>query len=283
VVTAALALERVTFAWDGGPPALRDVSLAVAPGERVALLGANGSGKSTLLRLLDGLVAPAAGTVRAFGEDLAAVLADDARARAFRRRVGLVFQSADAQLFSTTVREEIAFGPLQLGLAPGEVVGRVADLAAMMEIAHLLDRPPFRLSGGEKKKVAIASVLAVNPEVILLDEPTGGLDPRSQSWLLDVLDGLHAAGKTLIAASNELDLVPALADRVVVLDEQHGVAADGAVAAVLDDRALLRRVNLVHEHEHRHGATWHAHPHHHAGEHHHEHGDPHGDGEGHGH
>ncbi len=281
---AVLALERVSFSWDGGAPALRDVTLAFAPGERVAVLGANGSGKSTLLRLLDGLVAPAAGTVRAFGEDLGEVLDDDGRARAFRRRVGLVFQSPDAQLFSTTVREEMAFGPLQLGLAPGEVEGRIADLAAMMEIGHLLDRPPFRLSGGEKKKVAIASVLAVNPEVVLLDEPTGGLDPRSQSWLLDVLAGLHDAGKTLIAASNELDLVPAMADRIVVLDEQHGLAADGPIDAVLADRALLRRVNVVHEHEHRHGATWHSHPHHHAGEHRHGHGgDPHGPGDaGHG-
>ncbi len=267
---AALALERVSFAYDGAP-ALREVSLAVGPGERVAILGANGSGKSTLLRLMDGLLSPLSGRVSAFGEDLAPLLLDESRAHRFRRRVGLVFQNADAQLFSTTVREEIAFAPLQAGLPVEEIAGRVADLAAMMRIEPLLERPPFRLSGGEKKKVAIASVLVMNPDVVLLDEPTAGLDPRSQSWLLDLLADLHRAGKTLVSATNELELVPAFADRAIVLDEEHALAADGPVAVVLGDRALLRRVNVVHEHEHRHGDAWHSHPHFHDSEHHHEH------------
>src|SRR5207248_4787413 len=132
-------------------------------------------------KILNGLVHPRSGAFRAFGEEISErSLRDEARASLFRQRVGFVFQNADAQLFSSTVREEIAFGPVQMGLAAREIERRVADLAAMLEIEPLLDRPTFRLSGGEKKKVAIASVMAINPEVILLDEPTNGLDPRSQ-------------------------------------------------------------------------------------------------------
>jgi len=195
-------LDHVSFAYEDSGPALCDVSLSITRGERVAVLGANGSGKSTLLRLLDGLVFPATGCVRAFGEALSErALRDEAQARRFRRRVGLVFQNADAQLFSTSVREEIAFGPLQLGLDREQVATRVADVAGMLGLDGLLERPPFRLSGGEKKKVAIASVLVVNPEVILLDEPTAGLDPRTQGWLLDLLAELHRLGKTLVSAS----------------------------------------------------------------------------------
>jgi cobalt/nickel transport system ATP-binding protein len=267
----ALALEGVSFAYEDDGPALRDVTLAIGRGERVGIMGANGSGKSTLLRLLDGLIVPVAGRVRAFGEDLAATLRDEAGAHRFRRRVGIVFQNADAQLFSTTVREEIAFGPLQLGLSAAEITGRIADVAGMLGLEPLLERPPFRLSGGEKKKVAIASVLVVNPEVILLDEPTAGLDPRTQGWLLEVLGELHRAGKTLVSATNELDLAPAFADRIVLLGEDHTVAADGPAATILTDGDLLRRVNVIHEHAHRHGATWHSHSHFHGGEHGHPH------------
>ncbi len=268
----AFELEGVGFAYEETGPALRDISLRVGRGERVAVLGANGSGKSTLLRVLDGLLFPATGAVRAFGEALSEpALREAPRAQRFRRRVGLVFQNADAQLFSTTVREEIAFGPLQLGLSREEIEARTADVAGMLSLDGLLERPPFRLSGGEKKKVAIASVLVVNPEAILLDEPTAGLDPRTRGWLLDLLVELHHAGKTLVSATNELDLVPAFADRAILLDESHAVAADRPAGTLLADGELLRRVNVIHEHSHRHGPTWHAHSHFHGGEHEHEH------------
>jgi len=266
------ALDHVGFAYDGAGDALRDITLRIAPRERVALIGANGSGKTTLLRVLDGLLFPSAGSIRAFGEALdARALADEATARWFRRRVGLVFQNADAQLFSTSVREEIAFGPLHLGLARDEVERRVGDVAGMLGLDGLLERPPFRLSGGEKKKVAIASVLVINPEVILLDEPTAGLDPRTQAWLLDLLPELHRAGKTLVSATNDLDLVPLFADRVIALDESHAIVADGPAGTILADRDLLRRANIIHEHAHRHGEGWHTHSHFHGGEHEHEH------------
>ena len=148
------------------------MSLTIAQGEKVAILGANGSGKSTLLRILSGLVFPQSGQVQAFGQALTeAMLQEESAAYRFRRRVGFIFQNSDAQLFSSTVREELAFGPLHTGLAQGEVEGRVQDIARLLDIENLLDRAPFQLSGGEKKKVAIACILTLNPEPRRLDNP----------------------------------------------------------------------------------------------------------------
>ncbi len=269
---AAFELKDVEYSYEGKEAALFAVSLAVQQGERVAILGANGSGKSTLLRLMNGLAFASAGTVQAFGEPLTeAALADSTRSFRFRRRVGFVFQNADAQLFSSTVREELAFGPLHMGLPLEEVERRVTDLARMFGLERLLDRSPYRLSGGEKRKVAIASVLAANPDALLLDEPTAGLDPRSQRWLIDLLVQLHRAGKTLVTATHDLDTVAEIADRVVVLNEAHTVLAAGPTTEILQNGELLLSANLIHEHTHWHGSLCHSHPHHHGGDHDHEH------------
>lgn len=271
-------LERLSFTYPDGVPALRDVSLRVVPGERLALLGANGSGKSTLLRLLAGLAQPSGGELSAFGAPLtAAALEDEAQARAFRRRVGVVFQSADVQLFNPTVRDEVAFGPLHLGLERAEAEQRVEDTLGLLGLEALAERPPYRLSGGEKKKVALASVLACGPEALLFDEPTAGLDPRTQDWLVELLQRLHVAGKTLVIATHQLAELPRLADRAAVLGEDHTLVAEGPVAEILADRELLLRVNLIHEHAHYHGELLHSHPHVHPPDH------PHAPGETHGH
>jgi cobalt/nickel transport system ATP-binding protein len=226
------------------------------------VLGANGSGKSTLLKVLGGLVEPTSGTVEAFGARIDDDgLGDEAVAQRFRRRVGMVFQSADAQLFSPTVRDEVAFGPLHLGLPRDEIHARVDDTLRMLGLVELAERAPYNLSGGEKKKVALASVLSINPEVLLLDEPTNGLDPRTQEWLIELLGQLHLAGKTIVLATHQLDVLGRLADRALVLGEDHRPAADGPLAAVLADRELLLSVNLIHEHAHHHGALLHSHPH----------------------
>jgi cobalt/nickel transport system ATP-binding protein len=268
----AFRLEHVRFDYGEGIPALHDVSLKIARGEKVALLGANGSGKSTLLKILNGLLHPTSGVFQAFGEEITEkALRSEEIAFRFRRRVGFIFQNSDAQLFSTTVREEIAFGPLQMNLSRAEIAQRIADVAALLGIEALLDRPPFRLSGGEKKKVAIASVLVLNPEAILLDEPTNGLDPRSQQWLIELLVRLNQAGKTLITTTHDLDIVPHIADRVVVMDESHAIAAVGTPEEILENTDLLLSVNLIHEHSHRHGALHHSHLHHHHGDHSHNH------------
>jgi cobalt/nickel transport system ATP-binding protein len=234
-------------------PALDGVSIDVVRGEMLALLGANGCGKSTLLKVLNGLVFASSGTFHAFGhlvtEDN---LEDEQFSMGFRSRVGFVFQNSDAQVFSPTVREEIAFGCLQLGISRGETLARVDDVLGMLEIADLTDRAPFQLSGGEKKRVAIASVLVMNPDVLLFDEPTAGLDPRTQAWLIELMVQLSAAGKTIVHATHDLDVLDRLATRCVVFGEDHRVARTGTPAQILADHDLMLSANLVHEHNHRH-------------------------------
>ena len=253
-------LRNVAYTYAGRQVALDDIDLTIWPGERVALLGANGSGKSTLLKLLDGVVGPTRGSIRALGRDVAAV-AEGEDGFSFHREVGLVFQEPDIQLFSATVLDDVAFGPLQLGLSKDEVRERCDEALAEMGIAHLADRAPFELSGGEKKRAAIASVLSLRPDVVLLDEPTASLDPRTKWVLVDLIQRLAAAGRTLIVATHELDIVPLIADRVVVLSEEGRVMADGAPSTILADRELLVRANLIHDHLHEHGAVVHSHAH----------------------
>jgi cobalt/nickel transport system ATP-binding protein len=253
-------LRDVAYTYAGRQVALDGIDLTIWPGERVVLLGANGSGKSTLLKLLDGVVGPTRGSIRALGRDIAAV-AEGEDGFSFHREVGLVFQDPDIQLFSATVLDDVAFGPLQLGLSKDEVRERCDEALAEMGIAHLADRAPFELSGGEKKRAAIASVLSLRPDVVLLDEPTASLDPRTKWVLVDLIGRLAAAGRTLVVATHELDIVPLIADRVVVLSEDGKVVADGSPSAILADRDLLVRANLIHEHLHEHGAVAHSHPH----------------------
>ncbi len=253
-------LRGVRYVYSGRQLALDGIDLQIWPGERIVLLGANGSGKSTLLKLLDGVVGPTGGTMRALGRDVAAVAQGEDGFR-FHREVGLVFQDPDIQLFSATVLDDVAFGPLQLGLSQEEVGQRCDEALAAMEIAHLADRAPFELSGGEKKRASIASVLSLRPEVVLLDEPTASLDPRTKWLLVDLIGRLSASGRTLIVATHELDIVPIIADRVIVLGEDRRVIADGPPAAVLADTDLLVRANLIHEHLHGHGGVAHSHRH----------------------
>ncbi len=251
--------EQVTFAYDG-TPALNGLTMTIRPGEKIALLGANGSGKSTLLRLLDALHFAESGTLRFCGELLSEDrFADDAFAYAFRRRVGFVFQNADAQLFCPTVFEELAFGPLQLRLPEDEVRHCVNQALDQFEISHLAQRAPHRLSGGEKKKVALASVLIMKPDVILLDEPTAGLDPRSQTHLVDLLMGWTDQTKTIITATHDLHMLEDLADTCQVL-ERGQVICSGPTAEVLGDRELLERANLVHSHRRARESKAHTHP-----------------------
>ncbi len=184
---------------------------------------------------------------------------DDAFAYAFRRRVGFVFQNADAQLFSPTVFEELAFGPLQLRLPQDEVRRMVNEALDQFEISHLSQRAPHRLSGGEKKKVALASVLIMKPDVILLDEPTAGLDPRSQTHLVDLLMGWTDQTKTIITATHDLHMLEDLADTCQVLERGQVICA-GPTAEVLGDRCLLERANLVHSHRRTKESKAHTHP-----------------------
>jgi len=257
-----LVVEYVSYAYLGRFTALDQVSLRVARGERVALLGANGCGKSTLLKVLDGLVFADAGRYCAFGEEITEERLEDQQLNAaFRSRVGFIFQNSDAQVFSPTVRDEVAFGPLNMGMPRDQAEARVTDTLAMLGIADLADRAPYQLSGGQKKRVAIASVLAMNPEVLLFDEPTAALDPRAQQWLTELIVELGLAGKTIVLATHDLASVETLAERCVVISEDHRVTADGPPEEILCDRDLLLAVNLIHEHTHTHGTIAHSHEH----------------------
>jgi cobalt/nickel transport system ATP-binding protein len=218
-----------------------------------------------LLQILDGLLFPTAGEARAFGQKLSEEKFREASFTAFfRKRVGLLFQSPDVQLFCPTVLDEIAFGPLQLDLPREEVIHKCQEMIRMLNLEKLSHRSPHQLSGGEKKKVALASVLALNPGVLLLDEPTSGLDPRTQVWLIEVLDELHALGKTIITATHDLSILEEIADRAYVMAEDHALVADGPPEEVLEDLDLLLRVNLIHEHAHEHEGFIHRHGHLHA-------------------
>ena len=239
------------YAYRGRIPALCGVNLTIEAGIRVALVGANGSGKSTLLSLLDGLSFPQRGTIRFAGHELSeASLQDEAFSRDFRRRVGLVFQNPDVQLFCPTVREDIAFGPLQFGLAPREVERRIEALAQDLGIAPLLDRPPHQLSVGEKRKVSFATVLAIEPEVLLMDEPIAGLDPRTTTHLIDLLHEAAHQGRTIVTATHDLHTLPDIADIVYVFGQDKRLAASGTPEEILGNHALLEANNLIHVHHH---------------------------------
>jgi len=261
-----LELVDVHYAFQAEIPALAGVSLAVSAGERIALLGANGAGKTTLLRLLAGLVFPQRGSYRAFGRQInEPLLLRDPFGMFFRKAVGIVFSNADAQLFNPSVEDEIAFGPLQLGEPEEAVRRRTRQALETFRLAPLARRPPFALSTGEKKKVALAAVLVMEPQVLLLDEPTAGLDPRSSLTLLDLVAEAGRQGTAVLTATNDLHVVADLADRVVVLGEDRRIVRSGPPEAILKDRAFLEAANLLHRHRHAHGQLWHEHPHGHPG------------------
>jgi cobalt/nickel transport system ATP-binding protein len=222
-------------AYPDGTAALRGVSFRIVHGESVAVVGANGAGKSTLLLHLNGFLTPSSGTVRVGDYPLTPATLPEVR-----RTVGMVFQDPDDQLFMPTVFDDVAFGPHNLGLPLPEVEERVADALDRVGAARLRDKPPFRLSAGEKRRVAIATVLAMTPSILVLDEPTTGLDPRGRRELIALLSGFH---HTKIVTSHDLDLVLALCERTIVLHDGE-VRADGPTREIFRDRELLHQCHL---------------------------------------
>jgi cobalt/nickel transport system ATP-binding protein len=250
-------LEGVSVAYGDGRIALADLDLGIAAGERLVLLGTNGCGKTTLLKLLDGLVAPTRGTLRFDGRPLdAARLGEREFSRDFRRRVALMFQHPEAMLFNPTVEEEIGFGLRHL--PADQARERVRHWAAFMRLEARLGEHPSQLSGGEKQRLCLACLLALEPEVLLLDEPTANLDPRTVGWLID---WLGERSITTVVATHHMALAPELGGRAVILSEAHRVAFDGPVGDALADLELLLENNLAHRHRHTHGGEVHEHVH----------------------
>ncbi len=257
----AFEVRAVSYSYNQ-VSALSGLSIRIEPGERIALLGANGSGKSTLLRLLAGLAFPDRGDIMFFGERLSeSSLQNEEFFHRFRRRVGVVFQNPDIQLFNPSVFDELAFGPLQLHWPQHQIREQVEKTMQSMGIAHLRDRAPHRLSGGEKKRVALASVLILDPEVLLLDEPSAALDPGSQRQIVDFLISWGGTPKTVVTATHDLDTLEDIADRCYVF-ENGSVAGEGTPLEILHDVQLLEQSKLIRMHPHQHDpAEVRPHPH----------------------
>jgi cobalt/nickel transport system ATP-binding protein len=235
VTAPAIEVHGLRHSYPDGTPALRGVDLRIATGEAVAVVGANGAGKSTLLLHLNGLLIPGSGEVRVDG-----VPVTRATLPQVRRRVGFVFQDADDQLFMPTVQDDVAFGPSNQGLSAPEVQARVRAALESVGAAHLAARAPYRLSGGEKRAVAIAGVLAMEPSILVLDEPSSGLDAAARRRLIDLL---RTFPQTRVIATHDLDMVLEVCQRVLLIHDGK-VEADGLPNELFADCELLRRCHL---------------------------------------
>jgi cobalt/nickel transport system ATP-binding protein len=232
---ADIDIEHLHFVYPDGFEALRGIDLHIAAGEKVALVGPNGAGKSTLILNLNGILEPTHGVVRIGGE-----VVDRRSVRRVRALVGLVFQDPDDQLFSPTVYEDVAFGPLHMGVAQDEIHGRVERALASVGMTGVERRMPHRLSLGQRKRVAIATVLSMDPTILVLDEPTSGLDPRGRRELIRLLGGMP---QTMIVSTHDMRLVAELFPRMLIMDDGR-LVADGPTEALLDDAALLEAHGL---------------------------------------
>ncbi len=230
-----VAFENVFFSYPDGTEALRGVSFRITHGESVGVVGANGSGKSTLLMHTNGYLLPRSGTITVGDHELTKKSRQE-----IRKKVGLIFQYPDDQLFMPTVFEDVAFGPLNLGLSPERVHECVEEALTTVGSLDLRDKPPHHLSGGQKSAVAIASVLAMQPDILVMDEPASHLDPRSRRALISLLRHFH---HTKIIASHDLDLVLDVCERCIII-KGGKVAADGRAEEILSDRKLLEENNL---------------------------------------
>lgn len=259
-----IELENINYSYYHKIPALRNIYLEVKAGENLAIIGANGTGKSTLLQIMNGLLFPSSGKFFLQGYEInEQALKDKGVLKFFRTKVGYLFQDPDTQLFCPTVLDELLYGPQQLEMDEQEAWQRAQEVMEFLGIEKLKDRPSYMLSSGEKKKIALASILTLNPEILLLDEPTNGLDPRTQSFLVELMLALHEAGRTIIVATHDLSLVDELQSSVAILSEEHEIAKVGKGEEILKDLDLLLRVNLIHAHRHMHGSLAHKHLHSH--------------------
>ena len=235
-----IEVKNLKYSYNSQYQALKGVSLKVNKGEMVSLLGKNGAGKSTLFLHLNGIYEPDEGQVFIDGEELKY---DKKSLLKFRQKVGIVFQNPDDQIFAPTVEEDVAFGPLNLGLPMEEVQDRVEDALARVGMSGFEKAAPHHLSGGQKKRVAIAGILAMKPEIMVLDEPTAGLDPQGVTNLSKLLSQLNDEGITIIISTHEVDLVPNYADKIFVLVDGL-LIAEGTPKEIFSQPEILEKANL---------------------------------------
>ncbi len=228
-------LKNLFYRYPDGTVALMDISIRIVPGESIALVGANGAGKSTLLRHLNGTAISESGTV-----EIGGLPVEKKNLNEIRKRVGMVFSNPDDQLFMPAVAEDVAFGPINLGWPLEDVKQRVSAALDSLGISPLADRHPFRLSAGEKRRAALAGVLVMDPDILVLDEPVSSLDPRSRRLLIDLLKGLD---HTMLIATHDLDMAINLCERTIILNSGR-IAADGPTGKVLKDKTLLESNGL---------------------------------------
>jgi cobalt/nickel transport system ATP-binding protein len=233
-----VSAKDIKFSYPAGVEALHGISFDIKQGERVALLGPNGSGKSTLILLIAGLLTPKSGEIRVFGQKTTAK-----DFQKFRSRIGIVFQDPDDQLFTPSVIEDVEYGPKNLKLPEEDIKQRSNHVLDKMGITHLRDRPPHRLSFGEKKKVSLATALVLKPELLILDEPTANLDLASRRGLIDTLNELSKAGTTIIISTHDAEAIPEIADRVIIIS--HGQKLlEGQTSSVLQNKQILEASGL---------------------------------------
>ena len=238
-----IELRDVYYTYPDGTSALENVTLTVKKGERLAIVGPNGAGKSTLLLAIAGLIPITKGYLSVEGRKIEKSAVESANELIWlRRKLGIVFQDSDVALFNSTVWGDVTFGPLHMDLTKDEVTRRASSALQLLGISHLKNRAPFRLSGGEKRKVSIASVLSIDPEIILFDEPTSDLDPKSRKNVIEILKRLSSEGKTIIVATHDVNAVPEIAERMVVIKKK--VLASGNVREIMSNEVLLEEAGL---------------------------------------
>ncbi|MCE5220596.1 MAG: energy-coupling factor ABC transporter ATP-binding protein [Clostridium sp.] len=239
-------IKNVSYKYDTKVLALKDINFHVNEGEAIALIGVNGSGKSTLMKLLNGLIIPDSGSYLFEGEEINyKKLQNEKFSKAFHKKIGFVFQNSEVQLFCSNVYDEIAFGPRQMGMDEEEVKKRVEDTLKLLKIDELRNRQPYHLSGGEKKKVSIASVVVLNPDVYIFDEPMNGLDPKTKRFLKEFMITINNAGKTILCSTHDFEYVKGVFKRAVVFSSDHTIIRDGIYDEIMNDTTFLYNNNII--------------------------------------
>lgn len=235
-----LSTENLSFTYPDGTQALKNINIEIEKGEKVAIIGPNGAGKSTLFSHFNGLTEPTSGCVKI--EDKPISFEKDELLKV-RQKVGIVFQDPNDQLFAPTVKEDIAFGPMNLGLSYGEVEKRVEDALKMVGMENYEDKTPHHLSGGQQKRIAIAGIIAMKPEIMILDEPTAGLDPDGVEKVLNIMNQLNKEGMTLIISSHDIDMISKYADKIFILYNGE-IIESGNKNKIFSDMELLKKAHL---------------------------------------